>query len=280
MTKRIYVGNLPSHTTEHELRGLFERAGPVVSVRLVTDRDTGRAKGFGFVEMGREEAEHAIRQLNRAELHGHTLSVTEARPRPEASATRGLPSVRLFVGNLPYTATAQELRDFFSAVGLVAAVSLPVERESGKPRGFAFVEFPDRAQAAEAVRRFHAQPFHGRALVVTEAQARESRPPTPFSLPPSQPSQPWREGPAVPPPDELLSRPGGPRRPFGPDAAAPRERKPPSRGPKSERRRSKPIPERKGGQFFAAGDGEPDEETFAGTHRARPMRAPESGEEL
>src|SRR5437870_12474476 len=145
MTKRIYVGNLPSHTTEHDLMVLFEQVGQVVAVRIMTDRDTGRSKGFGFIEMGSEEAEKAITQLNRANLNGHTLSISEARPRPEPSAERGIPPVRLFVGNLPYSVTAAELKEFFSSVGSVSSVILPIERESGKPRGFAFVEFPDHA---------------------------------------------------------------------------------------------------------------------------------------
>jgi len=54
MTKRIHVGNLPSHATERDLTSLFERVGRVVAVRIMTDRDTGRSKGFGFVEMGNE----------------------------------------------------------------------------------------------------------------------------------------------------------------------------------------------------------------------------------
>jgi len=266
MTQRIYVGNLAPHTTEHDLGGLFERAGRVVSVSIMVDRDTGRSKGFGFVEMGREEAEQAIRQLDRAELHGHTLSVTEARPRPEAAADRGRPPVRLFVGNLPYDATAAELKAFFSAVGLVSTVSLPVDRESGKPRGFAFIEFPDPAHAQEAVRRFHNQPFKGRALAVSEARARESRPPTPF---PPRPSQPHAERP---------SRSGGPSRQFGPDAAPRPNRKQTSRGPKSERGLRRPIPERKGGQFFGAADDEPYDDAFPGEPLVSQVSDPEGGE--
>src|SRR5262245_6365939 len=141
MTKKIYVGNLPVPTTEHELGSLFERVGRVVSVRIMRDRDTGRNKGFGFVEMSVGEAEQAIHQLNGVALHGYALSVSEARPRPESSAGRDSSTSRLFVGNLSYEATAAELTDLFEAVGPVAYVSLPVERESGKPRGFAFVDF-------------------------------------------------------------------------------------------------------------------------------------------
>src|SRR4029434_2357530 len=88
---------------------------------------------------------------------------------------------RLFVGNLPYDATGAELKELFSSVGSVASVFLPVERESGKRRGFAFVDSSDRAHAEEAVRRFHQQPFKGRALVVNEARAKESHPQSSFS---------------------------------------------------------------------------------------------------
>lgn len=275
MMQRIYIGNLSTHTTERELRELFERAGRVVSVRIMVDRDTGRSKGFGFVEMGREEAEQAIRQLHRAELNGHPLSVTEARPRPESAADRGLPAVQLFVGHLPYEVTAAELRTLFSAAGLVSTVSLPVDRESGKPRGFAFIEFPDRAQAQEAIRRFHNQPFKGRPIAVSEARARESRPPTPFS---PRPFQPHLEHPEVSPLDEWLSRRGHPHRQFGPDATSHRTRKQPSRGLKSERGVRRPIPERKDGQFFSAADDEPYDKAFPGESLVSQGSDPESGE--
>lgn len=251
MTKRIYVGNLPAPTTEHELGNLFERVGRVVSVHIMRDRDTGRTKGFGFVEMGDGEAEQAIQQLNGANLHGHTLSVTEARPRPDSSAGRGLPPSRLFVGNLPYEATAAELKDLFSSVGPVSFIALPVERESGKPRGFAFVDFSDRAHAEEAVRRFHQQPFKGRALMVNEARARESRPSPSFS---PRASQPLTEGPPTALGDEPFARTGGSRRHFGPDASPRQSRKQPSRGSQPERGRGKSLRERKGGQFFSEGE--------------------------
>ncbi len=276
MTKRIHVGNLASDTTERDLTSLFERVGQVVSVRIMADRDTGRSKGFGFVEMGSEDAERAIAQLNRTDLNGHLLSVSEAHARPQSSAEHGIPPSRLFVGNLPYNATAAELKEFFSSVGLVSSVSLPVERESGKPRGFAFVEFPDHAHAQEAVRRFHNQPFNGRALVVNEARARESRPPTNF---PPRPSQPLMERPPASPLDERPSRRGGPSHPFGPDAAPHRSRTQTSRGPKSERGRRNPIPERKGGQFFGTADDEPYDDALTGENLASQMSDPESGEQ-
>src|SRR5207244_3990470 len=85
-------------------------------------------------------------------------------------------AVRLFVGNLPYDATENEIRDHFSSVGDLSYVSIPLDRETGKKRGFAFVEFADAAQAQEAIRQFNNQPFKGRPLAVNEARAREAGP--------------------------------------------------------------------------------------------------------
>lgn len=89
MSKKIYVGNLSYSTTEGELTNLFEQIGQVDSVNVITDRDTGRSKGFAFVEMSGEDAEKAIGQLNGTEVNGRTLTVNEARPREERSGNRG-----------------------------------------------------------------------------------------------------------------------------------------------------------------------------------------------
>jgi RNA recognition motif-containing protein len=89
MTKRIYVGNLSYQTTENDLTALFEQVGQVESVNIITDRDTGRSKGFAFVEMANEDADKAIAQFNGMEVNGRALTVNEARPREERSGNRG-----------------------------------------------------------------------------------------------------------------------------------------------------------------------------------------------
>ena len=82
MAKNIYVGNLSWSTTEDVLRETFEQYGEVLSARIITDRDTGRSRGFGFVEMEDEgEANAAIDALNGQTLDGRPLTVNEARPR-------------------------------------------------------------------------------------------------------------------------------------------------------------------------------------------------------
>lgn len=80
MSKRLYVGNLPFTTTNDELKDIFSEFGEVTSANVITDRDTGRSRGFGFVEMS-SGAESAIEALNGHDLSGRPLTVNEAKPR-------------------------------------------------------------------------------------------------------------------------------------------------------------------------------------------------------
>ena len=90
MGKKLYIGNLPFSFTEDRLKELFGSFGEVASVKIVTDRDTGRSKGFGFVEMaGDDEATQAINSLNGTEQDGRSISVAEARPQAPREGGRG-----------------------------------------------------------------------------------------------------------------------------------------------------------------------------------------------
>ena len=86
-------------------------------------------------------------------------------------------AVRLFIGNLPYGASEADLRAHFAPIAEPTHVVMPVDRETGRPRGFAFVEFAERTVAEQVIDKFNAQPFQGRNLAVSEARAREDRPP-------------------------------------------------------------------------------------------------------
>jgi len=174
--------------------------------------------------------------------------------------------VRLFVGNLAYSTTEADLRSYFGTVAAPSQVVLPVDRETGRPRGFAFVEFADRAHAEQAIQKFNGQVFNGRPLAVSEARAREDRGPggprpggfgpRPGGAPPGGPRPGGFGGP----------RPGGfggPRfdptaapqparnRNFGPDAK-------PSRGQKAKKRDVEkprgPIPLKSTGRSFTLDD--------------------------
>jgi RNA recognition motif-containing protein len=169
----------------------------------------------------------------------------------------------LFIGNLPYAASEAELREHLSSVGEPAQVVLPVDRETGRPRGFAFVDYTDRGVAEEAIRRFNLQPFKGRPLAVSEARPREERPPgarpggfsgpRPGGGPPAGGGfgGPRPGGFSGPRPVDSGGAPAGPRgRNFGPDAPPKNKRKPPrkdsDRGPKG------PIKERPVGRLYDA----------------------------
>ena len=90
MGKKLYVGNLTYGVTDSTLAQLFEAHGTVQSAQVIMDRDTGRSKGFGFVEMGSDaEAQAAIQALNGKEVEGRALTVNEARPREDRGGGRG-----------------------------------------------------------------------------------------------------------------------------------------------------------------------------------------------
>ena len=89
MATRLYVGNLNFRTTEDSLEALFSNYGQVDDVAIITDRDTGRSRGFGFVTMADEGAKEAIEALNGTELEGRTLTVNEAKPREDRGGRGG-----------------------------------------------------------------------------------------------------------------------------------------------------------------------------------------------
>jgi RNA recognition motif-containing protein len=173
--------------------------------------------------------------------------------------------VRLFVGNLSYATTEADLRAYFGTVAPPSQVVLPVDRESGRPRGFAFVEFADRAQAEEAIQRFNGQVFNGRPLAVSEARAREDRGPggpRPGGFQPGP--RPGGGGGFGPRPSFGGPRPFDPNVPapprnrnFGPDAKPQRGGSAKAKKKETERPRG-PIPLKSTGRSFTLEDDSPD----------------------
>lgn len=178
-------------------------------------------------------------------------------------------SVRLFVAKLPPTATEAELRQHFSQIGPVSSVIIPVDRETGRKRGFAFVDMEDAAAAQEAISRLNNGAFKGQTLAVSEARPREERrpgapvggrPPGAHSRPPGSFRPDTRRG-AAPIGDTEGERPG--RRVRGGPA-----KKAKGRTGEAAPRGPKPIPERRSGRLLDLGDddvdtGEPDFDNIA-----------------
>jgi cold-inducible RNA-binding protein len=172
-------------------------------------------------------------------------------------------AVRLFVGNLSYNTTEPELRAYFATVAPPTQVVLPVDRETGRPRGFAFVEYGDRGQAEQAIQKFNGTAFNGRPLAVSEARAREDR--GPGAPRPSGPMGPRPGGFAPRPPSFGAPRPFDPAAPgqprsrnFGPDAKPQRGTNAKAKKKESERPRG-PIPLKNTGRSFTLDDDSPDD---------------------
>jgi RNA recognition motif-containing protein len=180
-------------------------------------------------------------------------------------------SVRLFVGNLPYDTTEADLREFFSPIGSLSTVIIPADRETGKPRGFAFVELDDPAQAEEASLRLNNQLFKGRNITINEARAKGNHPHagphtgsgyntmrtadakrsqrSGFSPRPSSGILNFDPDPSE---NERITRAERRQRNFGPDARPARKRKL-QQGSRGEMGWKKGrIRERVGGQFFGS----------------------------
>jgi cold-inducible RNA-binding protein len=171
-------------------------------------------------------------------------------------------AVRLFVGNLSYGTTEADLRTYFGAVAPPSQIVLPVDRETGRPRGFAFVEYQDRTHAEQAIQRFNGQPFAGRPLAVSEARAREDRGPI-GPRPGGPPSGPRPGGGFSPRPPSSFGPPrtfdgGGSPAParsrnFGPDAKPQRGGNAKAKKKESDRPRG-PIPTKSTGRSFTLDD--------------------------
>jgi RNA recognition motif-containing protein len=165
-------------------------------------------------------------------------------------------AVRLCIGNLPYDVTEAELRAYCAAVGPLASLARPTDRDTGRPRGCAFVEFCERADAEEAIRHLNDQMFKGRLLAVSEARARDDRTTT----------GPSRT--AAPRSSISAGTSAGDRRNFGPDAAPRRWRKPSKGAAHAEHGPKRPIDKRATGprRFSTEEDG--NDEDARGEHGA------------
>ena len=191
-------------------------------------------------------------------------------------------SVRLFVGNLPYDVTENELREFFSPVGRLSRVFLPVDRETGKQRGFAFIELGSQSEADDAIQRLNQQSFKGRPIAVKEARERESRGPAP-----PRGNGHSRPGPSTFAPGRPAPRPGGgSHAPAALDELAPQKRRnrnfgPPARPDRKRRPQTKPHRSEWGNKVFLRGrlDEDPDDDLNLGDNDEDALEI-EAGAEL
>jgi nucleolin len=185
----VFVGNLPWRLDESEFTEEFSRFGNVLKSRIVTDRETGRSKGFGFITFSdKESCKRAVEDGN-VQLQGRTVSVrhTEMRnnksPRSSDSGDRApnrtnsndassVPTNKIFVGNLSFRTTEENLNEFFSDCGGLISVRIPRDLDN-RPRGFAFLEF-DSAESASKAFQKNGMEFDGRSIRVDAAGQKQN----------------------------------------------------------------------------------------------------------
>lgn len=207
MNTTLFVGRLSWDTKEPQLRAAFEEFGEVTNARVITDRDTGRSRGFAFVTFANSEsAERAVDEMNGVMLDGREIVVREAEdkgprggagggnrdraggrgaprrdggrgPRRDARSQGGSYSGgnTLFVGSLSWDTKEPQLRSAFEEFGDINEARVITDRDTGRSRGFAFVTFENADSAERAVREMNGAMLDGREIVVNEAKERQPR---------------------------------------------------------------------------------------------------------
>jgi len=192
--RKLFVAGLPDSMSEESLRQHFDAIGvTIVEVSLPRDRATGRARGFGFVTLATPaEAERARASLDGMLQEGRPISVRPFRagaarrePRSEVPASSSGEDRTLYIGNLPYDATAPEIESLLADVGIepVLRVHLPIGPD-GRPRGFGFVTLSSAEAVQDAVTSLQDADLKGRRVMVKVAHPRGSPPPTSRPMPP------------------------------------------------------------------------------------------------
>lgn len=180
-SKSVFVGHLSWNVDNDWLASEFADCGEVVSARVQMDRNTGKSRGFGFVEFSTVEGADAAVALNgQKEIDGREVNIDKTSPRapnPEKRAkafgdTPSEPSSTLFVGNISFDTTEDGLWEIFAEYGEVKSVRLPTDRETQRPKGFGYVEFSDIETAKKAFDGVQGKDIGGRNIRLDFSQPR------------------------------------------------------------------------------------------------------------
>jgi nucleolin len=183
-TKSIFVGRLSWNVDNDWLAQEFASCGEVVSAQVQTDRATGKSRGFGYVHFTSADAVEKALEMNGKEIDGRPVNIDKSTP-PDKSAvrenraksfgdTQSPASSVLFVGNLSFGVNEDQLWEVFGEHGDVKSVRVPTDRESGRPKGFAYVEFSALEAAQTAYGQLQGYELDGRSLRLDYSQPRDS----------------------------------------------------------------------------------------------------------
>lgn len=175
---KLFVGNLPFDIDSEKLAQMFERAGVVEISEVIYNRETDQSRGFGFVTMSSvEEAQKAVEMFHRYDVGGRLLTVNIAAPRgsqPERPQ-ESEPTYKVYAGNLPWQVDDARLEQVFSQHGKVLDARVVFDRETGRSRGFGFVQMASKAEMDDAIAALDGQSLDGRTLRVNVAEERSRR---------------------------------------------------------------------------------------------------------
>ena len=162
-----YVGNLPYSATEEQIRDLFEAHGTVKRIFLPSDRNTGRPKGFGFVTLGnREEMLAATKALDQSSFLGRIIYSNESVPKGQPLRKRDTATNKLYVSNISFQTTKEDLTAHFGQWGTVLDAYIPLDKDTGDPRGFSFLTLAKEG-AEKALKEGNGSELNGRTLAVS-----------------------------------------------------------------------------------------------------------------
>lgn len=179
---KIYIGNISYSESKANIRKLFQTYGEVTDVFLPLNRETREGRGFGFVAMkDRTAAEKAVQELNQTTFGERTIYVNVAgeqrQQQQERTSRKSSPLkkyIKLYVGNISFDSTEEELKELFQNYGTVYDCFLPTWPDTGNPRGFAFISM-DPEEAEHAITNMDGAEFNGRVISVSKAMARKEK---------------------------------------------------------------------------------------------------------
>lgn len=183
-TKSIFVGRLSWNVDNDWLAQEFAECGEVISARVQMDRNTGKSRGFGYVEFATTEAVEAALLLNGKEIDGRPVNIDKSEQKDKGAVrekraekfgdSASEPSAVLFVGNLSWDCTEDQVWEVFGEHGDVKSVRLPTDRETGRPKGFGYVEFTDIETAKKAFEGLSGTEVAGRPIRLDYSQPRDN----------------------------------------------------------------------------------------------------------
>ncbi|PKY14587.1 RNA-binding domain-containing protein [Rhizophagus irregularis] len=168
--KTVFVGNLSFNVDVNWLRQEFEEAGEIADVRIIYDKDTGKSRGFGYVEFATAEGANNAVKFAGGEIDGRAINVDLADQKTgsfkkKSNFSKGTSEVSntLFIGNLSFNVIEDEIWETFGNYGQIVAVRLPTHEDTGKLKGYGYVEFAD-TNAAQKAMELHGTEIGGRAV--------------------------------------------------------------------------------------------------------------------